>query len=135
MKDKADELTRNIFVEVGIEKPSENFKANLMEKINVLEKSKTKVYEPILSRKSLIWIISIFASFIVVLLLLNPESNQMQFPFEFNVKPSFPSIELPEISFNVPDYNIPSIWFYVALAFPMFFVFERIAQKLSEKKL
>ncbi len=129
MKNKADITTSNLFKEIGTESPSQDFKNKVMDKIYSLEKSKSK-YEPLLSKKAWIWIITITSSLITLLFLTGPDTKDLKFPFSFSINLSF---NFPKISLSFPDYNIPEFWMYLVLILPIFFISERIIQKFLKK--
>lgn len=80
---RIEKFTKDIFNEIGLEKPSASFVNNVMEFVEAPVKSVELIYKPLITKKMWTLIVTSFISIIVWMLVDAP--NESSFFDEFNI--------------------------------------------------
>tara|TARA_R110000787_G_scaffold81036_2_gene175921 strand:+ start:76960 stop:77346 length:387 start_codon:yes stop_codon:yes gene_type:complete len=93
---KIDKLTHQLINEAGLENPSADFFSKVMDKIEIQKVSQPIVFQPLISKKAWLLIIS-FAIVVITLLTMYPiidEFSLFQLPSLSNLSFKFPEMHL-----------------------------------------
>jgi hypothetical protein len=93
---RIDKLTHQLINEAGLENPSANFFSKVMDKIEVKKVSQPIVFQPLISKKAWMLIIS-FTIVVIALLTIYPINNEFslfQLPSLSHLLFKFPKIHL-----------------------------------------
>ena len=99
---KIDKLTHKLINEAGLENPSAEFFINVMDKIETQKVSQPIVFQPLISKKMWLLIIS-FTIIALVLLSVYPiftETSLYQLPSVSKFAFQLPEVQFPEIHFS-----------------------------------
>ena len=109
---KIDKLTHKLINEAGLENPSAEFFINVMDKIEAQKVSQPIVFEPLISKKIWMLIIS-FTIVALVLLSVYPiftETSLYQLPSLSKFAFQLPEVQLPEV--QLPEIHFSKITVY-----------------------
>ncbi len=100
---KVDSYTENLIKEAGLQQPSTDFFANVMNAVEAEKASQPIVYQSLISKQ--MWRILLVASVVVIgFLLLFPSSSETII--------SLPNLHLEKFSFHLPELHFSKITIY-----------------------
>ena len=135
-KIEKEKIIKEVILEIGLEKPSENFTDNIMHKLTLETKYSILNYKPVIGKKAWIIISAVIALSSLILILFTPSSEENileKIGVSINLQPIFDKIKLFADSL-FENINIPNSLLLGMLAILILALADRYLKKLIWSK-
>lgn len=120
MEDKAnnnlEEIVNKVMKEASVESPSFNFTNSVMAEVNMLARSKSIVYKPLISKSTWIIILTSFVALLIYFVFFNTQTELSPSPNWFNTF-DFSVLSNSKASNVISNFSVPKVFAYAIILF------------------